>query len=55
MFNWTSHASLECIGVGGLGHSFEADTAYRHAAEDLMYAPVFLVPAYDRPVLYADV
>jgi hypothetical protein len=37
MFKWMSHASLECISIGGLGHSFKADTAYRHAAEDLAY------------------
>jgi hypothetical protein len=55
MFKWTGHASLECIGIGGLGHSFDTDTAYRHAAEDLAYVATSIVAAYACSVLYVYV
>jgi hypothetical protein len=55
MFQWTSYALLECIGIGGIGHSFERDTAYCHAAKDLEYATISLAPLYDCSVPYANV
>jgi hypothetical protein len=44
MLQWMSRASLEHIGVGGLGYSFQAfnekaDNEYAQATRSLLYVP----------------